>query len=146
MNKHISYSNEGITYHHSYEHLTNIQLKQIFIGTLKWALEGGYVGENAGVFMNEFEAFDGDVGFTNEQIEGFMKCPIVRGYAKLVAEAGRPVHWPQVITMLEEPYQHRYKSMREQMQEDSDECAADKAVESLKTRYWSNEDLKKAGC
>jgi hypothetical protein len=136
---------DGITYHHSYDHLTNAQLKQIFVGTLKWGLSGGYVGENAGVFMNDFEAFDGDVVFTNEQIVEFMACPIVRGYARKVALAGRPVHWPQVIALLEEPYQLRYKSMRSQMRDDAETCAADAVVDNVPWRSFTNEELAQVG-
>lgn len=145
MNKHITIGTDGITYHHSYEHLTNAQLKQIFVGTLRWALSGGYVGENAGVMMNEFEAFDGDVTFTDEQIDQFMKCSVVRGYAKRVAEMGRPVHWPQVITALEEPWQLRYKNMRASMRDDVEVCEADRAVEHVQWRQYCNEELQKVG-
>ncbi len=115
----------GITYHHDFNALSDSQRKLVFIGTLKWALKGGYVGDNAGVYMTDHEAYDGDVSFSEDEIAEFMKCPVARGYAKRVAEVGRPVHWPQVITLLEEPWQKRYKMARSQMRDDAETCAAD---------------------
>lgn len=114
-----------MTYYHNMRDLTENQRKIALIRTMEWALDGGYVGGNAGVFFNEVEAFDGDLEFTEQEINRLMCCPIVRKKAEQVAEAGVPVHWTGVITGLNPEHQKAYKQARARIKDWADHCPAD---------------------
>lgn len=115
----------GITYYHDMRDLTENQQKILLIRTMEWALEGGYVGGNAGMTLNEVEAFDGDVDFTEQEINRLMCCPIVREKAKQVAKTGVPVYWTGVITGLDPEHQKAYTLARAKIQEWATHCPAD---------------------
>ena len=114
-----------MTYYHDMRDLTENQRKIALIRTMEWALDGGYVGGNAGMTFNEVEAFDGDLDFTEQEINRLMCCPIVRQTAEQVAEAGVPVQWTGVITGLNPKHQAAYKQARAKIKEWADHCPAD---------------------
>ena len=115
----------GITYYYSVDVLSENQKKLALLKTMDWALDGGYVGGNAGVFLNDVEAFDGDLEFTAQEIRRLMQCPIVQAKAKEVAKAGVPVYWVDVINCLGHEWIKTYVRARNLIKDRAQHCDAD---------------------
>jgi len=101
-----------LKYYYNMDQLSDEQKKQLFIRTLVWGSNGNYVGANAGVVMNDNEAFDGDVEFSNSLVDSLMCDPECVQAAVLVAGSGVPVYWSGVINRLPEVYREAYWNNR----------------------------------
>ena len=97
-----------LKYYYTMDQLSDVQTKQLFIESLVWGSAGNYVGGNAGMVMNDNEAFDGDVEFTDEQVDALMSNTDCMYAALMVAGAGVPVYWKGVINNLPENCQKAY--------------------------------------
>lgn len=101
-----------LKYYYNMDQLSDEQKKQLFVASLVWGSNGNYVGDNAGMVMNDDEAFDGDVHFSDSLVDSLMCDPECVQAAVLVAGSGVPVYWSGVVNRLSEMYRKAYWNNR----------------------------------